>query len=367
MLLVCQPTVGGAAVCVRQLAEAGVRRGLDVTVACPDDGDLPGWVDAAGADRVVLPMTRQPGAADVALARRLRRLLDAAEVVHLHSSKAGALGRLALLATRPGRRPGCVFTPHGWGWHVGGPLAPAYRAFERAAARLADAIVTVSEEEAAEGRGVLGGGARRLVMIPNGVDTEAFTPDGPVAGRGEDPLLVCVGRLVPEKGQDVAVRALALMRATSARLRLVGDGPECSALSTLAQRLGVGGRVELVGSTPDPAPHLRAADVVVIPSRREGMSLVLLEAMACGATVVSTSVSGSSALGGAGLLVPTGDPGALAAAIDDLLADPARRTRLGEAARRRAASQFDLRATTTQNLDLWHRVARNSVRRWPER
>ena len=135
---VCQPTDGGAAVCVRQLADAGQRAGFDVTVACPPDGPLAGWAEGSGARWAPLPMVRSPRPRDVRDLARVRRLAAGADVLHLHASKAGALGRVARLGLRS--RPRVVFTPHGWSWLVGGSLAPAYRAFERATAPLADVI-----------------------------------------------------------------------------------------------------------------------------------------------------------------------------------------------------------------------------------
>ena len=150
---VCQPTDGGAAVCVRQLADAGQRAGFDVTVACPPDGPLAGWVEGSGARWAPLPMVRSPRPRDVRDLAGVRRLAVGADVLHLHASKAGALGRMARLGLR--RRPRVVFTPHGWSWLVGGSLAPAYRAFERATAPLADVIVAVSDDDRAVGLEVL--------------------------------------------------------------------------------------------------------------------------------------------------------------------------------------------------------------------
>jgi glycosyltransferase involved in cell wall biosynthesis len=117
--------------------------------------------------------------------------------------------------------------------------------------------------------------------------------------------------------------------------------------------LGLTGRVELTGFRQDPAPDFRAADVVMVPSRYDGMALVLLEAMACGAAVVATRVAGSSALAGAGVLVAPEDPGALAGAIDALLADPDRRRQLGLAARQRAVERYSLQRSLDAILALW--------------
>jgi glycosyltransferase involved in cell wall biosynthesis len=120
-----------------------------------------------------------------------------------------------------------------------------------------------------------------------------------------------------------------------------------------ARALGLSDRVDLAGFQPDPAPDMRAADVVIVPSRYDGMALVLLEAMACGAAVVATRVAGSSVLSGAGVLVPAGDPAALARAVDALLADPARRRLLGHAARQRAVHQCSLDRSVGAILALW--------------
>ena len=166
-----------------------------------------------------------------------------------------------------------------------------------------------------------------------------------------------VGRLTRQKGQDVAVRALAAMQTPGAVLRLVGDGPDRAALLELAASLGLSARIELTGTVDDTAPHLRAADVVIAPSRWEGLSLTLLEAMACGAPIVASRVAGTAALGGVGVLVAPDDPTALAAAADQLLADPDRAKACGAAARARAVERFALEDSVASNLALWREVA----------
>ena len=357
VLIVAQPATYGVAVCVRQLTEAAVKAGHRVTVACPgpETGPLAGWVASAGADHVAVELARKPAPRDVSDVLTIRRLARGRDIVHLHSSKAAALGRVAA-ASLGRRRPGVIVTPHYWSWLVGGRLAPLYRGIERLLAPWCDAIVAVSEREAAEGRPLLGRDADRVKVIPNGVDRSHFRPDGPHAERTADaPLIVCAGRLSEQKGQDVAIGALARLQERSARLRLVGGEShegEQGRLEALAASLGVADRLEWVGHVGDAAPHLRAADVVVAPSRWEGMSLVLLEALACGAPMVVTDVSGAEAVGDAGIVVPPNDPQAIARGIDALLADPDRRRKLGEAARERSRS-YDLTVTLERNLELW--------------
>jgi glycosyltransferase involved in cell wall biosynthesis len=305
---------------------------------------------------------------------RLRRLARKSVLVHLHSSKAGAVGRLALASLWRGR-PASVFTPHAWSWLVGGPLAPAYRLIERIMFPVTTAVVAVSGEERSHGCSVLGRRAERIEVNPNGVDTARFCPTGQAASRADGPLVVCVGRLCHQRAPDIAVAALALMRTPSVRLRLVGDGEKRAAVERQVSVLGLTDRVELTGFRSDPAPDLRAADVVIIPSRYDGMALVMLEAMACGAAIVATRVAGTSALDGAGQIVPVGDPAALAEAVDALLADPDRRGQLGQAARQRVVEEYSLQRSTEGIIGLWRklgarpadRAAKTATSTWTEK
>jgi glycosyltransferase involved in cell wall biosynthesis len=357
VLVVSQPVDYGVAVYVRHLTAAAVAAGHRVTVVSPggDHGPLAAWVRSAGADHQTLNMARKPAVRDAFDLLALRRLERGRDLVHLHSSKAAALGRVAALSLGGRRRPAVVVTAHYWSWLVGGRWAPLYRWIERRLARRCDSIIAVSEGEATEGRVVLGPSAP-LQLIPNGVDREHFSPDRDAADRDPGyPLLVCVGRLSHQKGQDVAIRALALLDRRTARLRLVGaesGAGERARLEALAASLGVADRIEWRGAVEDTAPEYRAADVVVAPSRWDGLSLALLEAMACGATIVASDVNGSESLGDGGVVVPPGDPEALADGIDRLLEDAPRRRRLGELARTRSGS-FDLATTMQRNLDLW--------------
>jgi glycosyltransferase involved in cell wall biosynthesis len=357
VLIVSQPVTYGVAVYVRQLTQAALAEGHHVTVVSPgaDRGPLSGWVRTAGASHHTLNMARKPAPRDAFDLLTLRRLARGKDIVHLHSSKAGVLGRVAALTIGRRHRPGVVVTAHYWSWLVGGPWAPLYRWIERVLARRCDALIAVSEAEATEGRAVLGATAP-LKLIPNGVDREQFSPRADEEDRDSGaPLIVCVGRLSHQKGQDVAIEALARMRDRTARLRLVGaeSGPgERARLEELAATLAVADRIGWRGAVDDTAPEYRAADVVVAPSRWDGLSLALLEAMACGAAIVASDVNGSESLGDAGVIVPPGDPEALADGIDRLLEDEPRRRRLGASARTRSGS-FDLATTMQRNLDLW--------------
>jgi len=144
-----------------------------------------------------------------------------------------------------------------------------------------------------------------------------------------------------------------------ARLQLVGDGPLRGILEHQVGSLGLAGRVELLGEREDVAAFLDEAACVVLPSRIEGFSYVLLEAMARGVPCIATAVGGTPDLiesGRSGLLVRPEDPQALADAITTVLADPVQAGRLGEAARRRVATEFSRERMITQTVEAYRAV-----------
>jgi glycosyltransferase involved in cell wall biosynthesis len=347
--------------CTRQLADAGVRAGANVVVACPAGGYLSDWAREAGATWEALRLTRGADPRDLPSLARVASMATACDVMHLHSSTAGAVGRLALLAIPRMRRPACVFTPHAWSWWVGGPAAFGYQMLERQIAPIADAIIAVSDDAAQIGRRILGRRSGRIRVIPNGVDVAHFSPDGPAVDRDpQRPLVVCVGRLTEVKGFDLAVRAIAEL-GRPVRLRIVGEGPQETELRRLAGRLGVAADVEFAGYRSDPVEEYRAADVVLVPSRRDAFSLVLLEAMATGKPIIATRVCGASALEGAGVLVDTIDVSGIASTLRELLDAPGRREALAAAARRRALADYDLRSSLGATLELWMQLGRTGA------
>jgi len=218
--------------------------------------------------------------------------------------------------------------------------------------------------------------AGRVWRVPNGV---AVGPpaDGqrkPLARRAladaqpalflppGTPLAIAIGRLHPAKGFDDLIEAWQSVsrRCPAARLWIAGDGPHQGALQERITRRELQGRVVLAGSFDTIDELLAAADLFVLPSLEEGMSLALLEAMAAGLPIVATDIPGNRAVVGddrEALLVPPGSPVALAATIVRLLSDVPLAARLSSAARERVVGQFTLDQTVARHLELFDRLA----------
>ncbi|SFO77072.1 Glycosyltransferase involved in cell wall bisynthesis [Geodermatophilus dictyosporus] len=352
---VAQPTSEGVARCVVGLVRHQVGAGLQVSVVCPDDGWLAAEVTAAGGRHLSWAAQRSPGpvvARETSVLRRLLRDLDPS-LVHLHSAKAGLAGRLALR----GRVP-TIYQPHAWSFlAVQGVLRRATLAWEVFAVRWAQRIVCVSEAECrdAVALGVpLEGRAR---VVPNGVDTDRYAPRERVGARArlgvaDAPLAVCVGRLSEQKGQDVLLAAWPAVRRSvpDARLALVGEGPWRERLSAAA-----GEGVLVAGNSSDPRDWYAAADVIVVPSRWEGMALVPLEAGASGRSVVISDVAGAreAVVPGTGAVVPVEDPAALAEAVAARLRDRVGADREGVAGRDHVTGAFGLDVSGARMLDVY--------------
>ncbi len=335
---------GGAQTYVAQLLPALAER-YDVVVAAHGHGPLEDAARAAGARFVPLRHVRRPiGPRDLAglveLVRLFRR--ERPDLVHLNSSKVGALGRIAAAIARV---PARVFTVHGWSFapHEGA-AARGYLALERTLAPLAWTIC-VSEGDRAKAPWLNG----RAFVIPNAVDVRSIARATP---NGGPPTIVTVGRLVLPKSFWVLADALRLLPAGSFRALVVGDGPQARFLR------GIPG-VELLGERDDVPALLAQGDVFALSTLSEGMPMSVLEAMAAGLPVVASAVGGIPEVvvdEETGLLVPPDDAGALATALGRLLSDPKLRRRLGEAGRRRAEERFDVPRFRRDHLALYDRL-----------
>ena len=365
---------GGQNVHVAELAAGLVRSGHEVTVYTRRDAEqLPEQVETASGYTVVHvpagPASYLPKddllPHMTAFAAWLRSFFSQCrpDVVHAHFWMSGLA---ALDAAQPLGVP-VVVTFHALGavkrrWQGAADSSPPERlAIERDLARRADHIVATCSDEVTE-LGRLGATRHRISVVPCGVDLARFHPSPPAPGRGEPrPFrLVSVGRLVPRKGFEQVIEALAAL--PDAELVIAGGppgdvsaSPDGARLQQVADRCQVANRVRLLGpiSRPEMPALLRSADVVVCAPWYEPFGIVPLEAMACGIPVVATAVGGlldTVVDGVTGRLVPPRDPSALAAALRDLLANPDLRHAYGRAGRVRVERSYS-----------WDAVARRTA------
>lgn len=292
-----------------------------------------------------LPFHRGLGPGDATAVPRLRTEIRAfrPDVVHLHSTKAGLIGRP--VARSAGVR--VLYTPHGTSWHYTGRVVGRIQlALERLLRRLTDGLLAVCPEEARAFVDEVGFPSARVRVIRNGVPLPSRARLGAERRRvraaheipGDETWAVFVGRLTREKGLDVLLHALEAPVGLGGLL-VVGEGPERDALEALATRASL--PVRFCGYHEDVSGFLAAADVFVQPSRSEGLPFSLLEAMAHGLPVVCSDVGGMrSAVGDGGRVVPADDPRALATSLRRMARDGDTRRALGEAARSRVAREF---------------------------
>lgn len=296
-----------------------------------------------------------------ALAAIIRALVrEKPAIVHTHTSKAGALGRIAALvynAARAGRRRSILvhtFHGHVFEGYFGSAGSWAARAVERLLASQSDAVVAISPLQAADlTRRYRIANSRKVHVIPLGLDLSAFEASADRAGartsfgfESHDVVLGFVGRLVPIKAPGLLLQAFARARTRDRRLRLLiaGDGELRPWLEAQAASLGISADVRFIGWSDD-LPRLYAAfDAVVLTSVNEGTPVALIEAAAAGLPVVSTAVGGVADVvthGRHGWLTPPADANALADAFVDLAASAERRADMGGAFRREVLPRFN--------------------------
>ena len=289
---------------------------------------------------------------DVETLFRLRRIIRRfkPDIVHTHTSKAGVLGRIATWST--GVR-GIVHTPHGHIFY--GYFSPAvtniFILLERLAARITGRITLLTEESEHDhlSRGI--GTPELFQVIHSGLDVERFASGNRstlarITGWGYAPIIGWAGRLTAIKDCRTFIEAAAFIRSRHPECRffIAGDGEQREELTGLTTRLNLGSALMFGGNRADMPDIMAGFSVFVLTSRNEGFGRVLVEAMAAGVPVVATNVGGVPGVvedGSSGILVPPGDPRAVADAVCMMLDNPSLRETLSRNGRQRAA-QFGI-------------------------
>jgi glycosyltransferase involved in cell wall biosynthesis len=310
---------------------------------------------------------------DPAAGMRFRALLsrDRYDVIHFHTARAHAMapyarGRAgALVVTRRmDYVPNRLFAP--WLYN-----------------RAVDGVVAISEG-VAQALVRAGVARQRITIIPSGVDCANFVPPSQMvrqearAALGLLPhelAIGTIGALVARKGHRVLIDAMALVRLGNHRGRametvgsrlhcfIAGDGPLRQELAWRIRQSGLANNVSLLGRIANPCTLLSALDIFVMPSLNEGLGVAVLEAAATGLPVIASAIGGlSEAVGQArtGVLVKSGDPAMLAAAIVDLAGDSARRALMGAEARKRAVQDWSIELMAQRTIRLYEACLSNS-------
>jgi glycosyltransferase involved in cell wall biosynthesis len=365
-LLVHEPPDGGVAENVMRLALGLGARGWEPWVAGPEQSIVHPELEHAGVPTAKLPLVRGYGspAIDLQALRRLAGVIGRGrfDLVHVHSAKAGVLGRIA---AKLGRTP-VVYSPHcfpfvgPWGL----PRLAFSTGLERALGPITDTILCVSEQERelALDKGLVP--PERLAVVHNGSEPceTGLEPDPELeAFAAEGPLAATLTVLRPQKAVHVFVEAapMVLERMPEARLAVVGNGDLRGDLEELARSLDLGDRLRFFDYRPPASRQLASLDVFVLPSAWEAFPISILEAMACGVPQVVTDVGGSGeavGVGETGLLCPPNDPPALAERILELLGDPDRRAAMAEASRARHRENFGIDRMIDATAALYDRV-----------
>lgn len=297
------------------------------------------------------------GQFDPRMLAQLRRLVreHGIDVVHAHGYKADVYAYLAL---RSAGLP-LVSTCHNW---LDTDLkVRVYGALDRLALRRFAAVAVVSEALQTTLR-LAGFDAAKLRLIPNGIDVTPFQQAAAHAeaiARSSSALRVgLVGRLSPEKGVDVFLKAAALVLREQAEVQFViaGDGPEREALQALAAHLGIAQQVNFLGRSETMPELLASLDLVVSASRFEGLPMTILESMASGRPIIATTVGEIPTVldgGRAGMLVPPEDNIALAQAMLALLRSPELRQTYSRQAALRVAAHFSADRMTAHYLEMY--------------
>ena len=349
-----EPFDGGVPRYVAWLAAGLHDRGWPVHVAARADTRVRDELERAGIVFHALPLSDATRGSTVTL--RALRELDARKrfaIVHAHSSFAGAAARTAL--SRASRR--VVYSPHCPAFlsDLSRPVRLVSRAAEQALVARTARIAAVGTWEAdAVSAALRGARARMRVIVAGPPPPAGAAPDARLADFAAGaPLAGFVAALRPQKDPVAVVHAAALLSAVGrldGRIAIVGDGPLAGAVDDAIADARIGDRVRRFDFGGASEPHLRALDLMILPSRWEASPLAILEAFACGVPVVATDTGGVRDMlddGRAGGLVAPRDAAALAAVVGDALADPGLRARWATAgsehlaARHRPAQMLD--------------------------
>lgn len=362
---------GGGSIIILRLAEAAKEAGFEVSVLTTDSvfQDILqrkgiGIVPLECIWRNIRPIKDLHGL------QKLYRFLNQNDyhIIHTHTSKAGFVGRAAAWWAKV---PIIVHTVHGFAFHEASHFLAlkAYSILERWAAHWCHRLVTVSEYHRTWALKLGIGDTIKTIAIPNGISIERSTANQPhknirneIGISSEEKILLTIGRLAPQKGLEYllqSIPALNLLDVPSFKILLVGDGTLLDTLKKQAIELGISDKIIFLGFRSDIGNILKACDIVVLPSLREGLSIALLEAMAAEKPIITTTIGSNieaTKQGEVAMLVPPADHGALTEAIATQLLKPDQASAMAAAAHQRFVDFYTEEIMLNRYLSLYQEL-----------
>lgn len=357
LYLITRSEPGGAQSHLNTLVEHFGPEVVGVAAGIDEDNSLEGVVRRAGVEFIPIHHMMQPLhpvndlRATLEIAEVMRRLKP--DLVHIHSSKAGIVGRIgARMAGIPS-----VFTAHGWAFADGVSWKRKLLAVpsEFAFGRLTDQIITVSETDYRLALRYNVAEPKRVKVVWNGIEDAPYRAK---PGTGDEVRIVMVARFAPQKDHGTLLRAIKGVQGPW-RLLLIGDGPLRAEAEQQARDLGIADRVEFLGSRRDVPEILSSSHVFALATNWEGLPISILEGMRTGLPVVASDVGGVSESvrdGENGFVVPRGDAESLRGALQKLVIDPAMRERFGQVSRARYEADFTAQRMFDQTRAVYESV-----------
>lgn len=372
------PSYGGVETYVHNVCKRLSKRGFNVKVITSSRGMPPAkyheWMDNIEIIRYAerLHIFEAP----ILFRAFFNVLADDYDVLHVHGMTPTFTDITLLIGKIFRHKPVLLtyhFDPQTWmNSSLGRVVNSLYAAVARRIVRLADRIVVTSKPYA-ETSPVLEGISSNVIIIPCGTDLNRFrvnerdSESGKTGKLNKEHQILYVGKLSWYKGVEHLIKAMEILikKIENVHLTIIGEGPQKDMLSSLANELGLRDYITFMGSISNESlvEFYQMADILVLPStsRREAFGIVLLEAMACGKTVVVSDIPGPNSVvkdGKSGVLVPPRDPMCLANALLDLLLDDEKRERMGSYARHSVEKNNDWDSLVLQYEAIYHEIGK---------
>ena len=349
--------IGGAGVHLLDLARGVQDAGHDVTIIVGGEGIFLEHAIAQGFNCIALKhMVREiHPLKDISGFFELRNVIRACapDIIHLHSSKAGLIGRMV---ARSLKIPS-IFTVHGWAFTEGVSKNRRilYRIIERSMTFLSDKIITVSNYDKNLALNYKIGNSNLITTIHNGIhDVHSSTRPAPTSTHVIK--MIMVARFDEPKNQRALLQALSAIRNLAWEMEFVGDGPSLNGVRSYAEELGINERVFFSGARNDVATRLNAADIFLLISDWEALPLTILEAMRARLPVIASNVGGIPELvddNQTGLLINRNDIDSLTKAITALVNSPEIRSKMGMLGREKFEHSFTFNEMLTNTLAVY--------------